>query len=120
MAIGLSKCSVVIFLRQLFTHSNTRIWRTCTAFIVLLVLWPCGVTLSISINSSNQCVGQGATEAACQIRVESEMTRWKVVVGVDACLEAMLVILPATLFSTLQMRINRKVMVTSAFAFRLG
>lgn len=40
--------------------------------------------------------------------------------GIDVCLEATLVMLPAYLFSTVKMSVKRKFVVTSAFVFRCG
>ena len=47
------------------------------------------------------------------------MVRRKVVTALDVLLEIGLLVLPAYLFSTLRMSVERKLTVTAAFGFRL-
>ncbi|KAK5120384.1 hypothetical protein LTR85_006323 [Meristemomyces frigidus] len=48
------------------------------------------------------------------------MTRWKLVTAIDVCFEIAMVLVPAYVFSTLQMSVQRKITVMAAFAFRVG
>ena len=48
-AIGLTKCSVILFLRGLFTKENKKAWILCTVLMVVLGLWTFGSTIAISV-----------------------------------------------------------------------
>ncbi|KAK3073972.1 hypothetical protein LTR53_003976 [Teratosphaeriaceae sp. CCFEE 6253] len=120
LTLGLSKCAVIAFLRQLFTRNNNRIWRGCTALLLLLGAWTCVSTIMVGVGARIRCLLSGGQDASCHDTIRSQVLRWEVLVGVDSCLEAVLVVVPGYVFNTLQMRVRRKVTVTTAFAFRLG
>ena len=133
ITLGLSRCCLVLFFRQLFTKSNWKIWRACTILVAVLICWTVASTLTVAYSGSPGGILESDGESDCGNRVRTsaaivhfhyrltafQRIHWQVVVAIDVCFEALMVIMPAYVFSTLQMTITRKVTVTLAFGFRL-
>ncbi|KAH9826560.1 hypothetical protein Tdes44962_MAKER00524 [Teratosphaeria destructans] len=114
LVTGLTKCALVLFIRQLFTEDNGRQWRICTAAIGVMSLW---TVLSPMIVSIGCRPGQAVdpTLSYCT----GDLTRWRFVAAIDFVLEFALLALPAFLFGSVRMHLSKKLTVLMAFAFRL-
>lgn len=67
LAVGFSKCSVILFLRQLFAGTADKGWNICNIFLLATGIWTVASALVVSagcppsgallLESSSQCSG---------------------------------------------------------------
>ena len=133
VAVSLSKCCILLFIRQLFTKENKKAWKLCTISLSVVACWAVASALVISVGCSPRETLQGDSVTFCSANVSIEnrlqqehaltfrfqAIRWKLVTALDVVFEAILVILPCYLFSSVRMNMKRKATVISAFAFRV-
>jgi hypothetical protein len=115
-SLGFSKCSVILFLRQLFTRANYKAWNLCTGLLLAAACW---TVISVIVVSAG-CSASGALAHEAQAHCSSDVSRWKAVTGIDVCFELILVIIPAYLFSPVKINLEKKLAVFGAFVFRVG
>ncbi|KAF2764012.1 hypothetical protein EJ03DRAFT_42942 [Teratosphaeria nubilosa] len=114
LVTGLTKCALVLFIRQLFTKDDGKQWRLCTAAIGVMSLWTVVSPMIVSIGCHpGQAVDP--TLSYCT----GDLTRWRIVAAVDFVLEFVLLALPAFLFGPVRMDLSKKLTILMAFAFRL-
>ncbi|KAK5740130.1 hypothetical protein LTR17_004842 [Elasticomyces elasticus] len=112
---GLTKCTVALFIRQVVTRENRRAWMASTVVLAIMLSWTIISPIAISISMSATEVVQ---TSASRYR-DSDIVRWRTISSLDLVLECGLVLLPLFLFSTIQMSVQKRAIVISAFAFRI-
>ncbi|KAF2201257.1 hypothetical protein GQ43DRAFT_471961 [Delitschia confertaspora ATCC 74209] len=115
LALCLSKCSVILLIRRVFTQDLINFWLICNVLLVLSWVWAivsmvligagCSISNYIPPTANNGCTGFAA--------------RWDFVIALDAFIEFAMVALPVYFLWGLQMAFNLKSRVVLAFAFRL-
>ncbi|KAK4550011.1 hypothetical protein LTR36_002978 [Oleoguttula mirabilis] len=113
------------------TDHQTALWITTSlslvySFLILLVRLAAKYK-SLGLDDAALGLAYAASLAqwtvvykALGVGAGKDVTRWKIVTAVDVCFEAAMVLVPAYVFSKLQMSFKRKVTVISAFSFRIG
>jgi len=130
LALGLAKTSVVLFIRQLFTQSNAKVWRFCTIGATVTAAWAFVACLAVSIGCSpesavqddGQCRGDVRQEAGLHrisMLIRLQIFRWISVVVLDTLFEIAILASAAKMFAELQMNRHKKTVVMLAFAFRI-
>lgn len=52
LVVGLTKCCVTLFVRQLFSKQNKEAWRLCNASLAVMAGWTVAATLAVSVGCS--------------------------------------------------------------------
>lgn len=115
-SLGLTKCTVILFVQQLFTKAHQRAWMLCLIGGVVVAAWTLIAPAAISIG----CHPAQSASTDAQTICPSEIYRWRIIAAIDCVLEVSLVALTSYLISDIQMNRKKKIMVMLAFAFRIG
>ncbi|OCK81367.1 hypothetical protein K432DRAFT_450183 [Lepidopterella palustris CBS 459.81] len=114
-SLCLSKCSVILLIRRVFTRDMKSFWVICTVMLGAIVVW--GIASIIGI-----CAGCLPTEygaLSTNMKCAGWTLRYKLVVIFDIITETILVLIPIYLVWGIQMSMKLKLRVIIAFAFRL-
>ncbi|KAJ9630758.1 hypothetical protein H2203_001282 [Taxawa tesnikishii (nom. ined.)] len=112
IAVALSKCSIVFFIRRLFTRDHKGAWMICNGMQALIGIWTIVSMLLLTI-------GCGPSSKLAGDKCNGQLTRWTVVVSLDGILEIVFVAMAVFLITPLQMAFKIKAAVCLAFSFRL-
>ncbi|KAF2192178.1 hypothetical protein K469DRAFT_620199 [Zopfia rhizophila CBS 207.26] len=115
IALCLSKCSLVLTIRALFTRDLKTQWQVSNIAIGTICAWGAASALTISVDCSPNYVVLGQQNVKCA----NHVIRLRAIFISDVMLECAIVILPALFLISVSMAWNRKLLVTVAFAFRL-
>ncbi|KAG9720581.1 hypothetical protein KCU78_g14913, partial [Aureobasidium melanogenum] len=114
LAYTLSKVSLALFVRRLFTH-NTRLNAVlCWLLLGITVAWSVVALFVLLVNCSPYHFFSQAQKCA------SYMVRWRFITIFDIVTEAALMIVPSYLVSGVLIGSRPKMLVMTAFAFRLA
>lgn len=130
VALGLSKASVILLIKRLFTRDFHSAWLICNILLGLVAAWVIASILILTINCGpesklldHRCTGQVGFKTYLQrftILISSQVVRWSIVAAIDGLFEASIMILSVVLVWPLQMGLDIKVSVVFAFFFRIG
>ncbi|GAB7352979.1 hypothetical protein MBLNU459_g3546t2 [Dothideomycetes sp. NU459] len=112
VALGLSKCSVICFMKRLFTRELRSAWIICNIALGMVGLWTLASILILTI-------GCGPASNVAGDRCIGMVLRWGIVSGIDGLFELGIVLLSVILVLPLQMSSDIKLAVVSAFVFRI-
>ncbi|KAH8708381.1 hypothetical protein GQ44DRAFT_691168 [Phaeosphaeriaceae sp. PMI808] len=115
IALCLSKCSLLLTIRALFTYELKRQWWASNIAIAVICAWGAASALTISVDCSPNYIVLGQQNVECA----NHVTRLLAIFISEVMLECVIVILPAIFLTSISMRCNEKVLVIVAFAFRL-
>ncbi|KAK3723948.1 hypothetical protein LTR37_001432 [Vermiconidia calcicola] len=115
-SLGLTKCTVILFVQQLFTKAHQRAWILCLIGGVVVAAWTLIAPAAISIG----CHPAQSASTDAQTICPSEIYRWRIIAAIDCVLEVSLVASASYLISDIQINRKKKIMVMLAFAFRIG
>ncbi|KAH0020039.1 hypothetical protein KCU80_g16870, partial [Aureobasidium melanogenum] len=110
---ALSKCSVIFFMKRLFSTDNRTAKILCNGLLGSVAVWVLASILGLSISCS------AATKFALEHRCSGQITRWSVVTTFDSLFEIAIFLLSIILVVPLQMTTEIKLSVVFAFSFRL-
>lgn len=75
LAVCLSKCTVFLFIRNLFTHETYGTWRACNIFSALTLCWGVASVLIVGVGCpSTHLLSQPARTCASEVRVAHRVT----------------------------------------------
>lgn len=112
IGLALSKCSVVFFMKRLFTRDFRVAWMICNILLATIAVW---VVASILI----LVIGCGPSSKLLGDRCPGQILRWGIVAALDSVLEFVIMILAVVLVWPLQMSFEIKLTVVFAFFFRI-
>lgn len=72
LSIELSKCSVILFLRQIFTRANKGAWNVCTAVLIGTTIWTVVSVLAVSV----RCDAVGALQRESMAQCPGDVSYW--------------------------------------------
>ncbi|KAG9632702.1 hypothetical protein KCU95_g15168, partial [Aureobasidium melanogenum] len=110
---ALSKCSVIFFMKRLFSTDNRTAKILCNGLLVSVAVWMLASILGLSISCS------AATKFDLEHRCSGQITRWSIVTTFDSLFEIAIFLLSIILVVPLQMTTEIKLSVVFAFSFRL-
>ncbi|KAG9829778.1 hypothetical protein KCU98_g14036, partial [Aureobasidium melanogenum] len=110
---ALSKCSVIFFMKRLFSTDNRTAKILCNGLLVSVAVWVLASILGLSISCS------AATKFDLEHRCSGQITRWSIVTTFDSLFEIAIFLLSIILVVPLQMTTEIKLSVVFAFSFRL-
>ncbi|KAG9947976.1 hypothetical protein KCU85_g5335, partial [Aureobasidium melanogenum] len=110
---ALSKCSVIFFMKRLFSTDNRTAKILCNSLLISVAVWMLASILGLSISCS------AATKFDLEDRCSGQITRWSVVATFDSLFEIAIFLLSIILVVPLQMTTEIKLSVVFAFSFRL-
>ncbi|KAI4762874.1 hypothetical protein E4T52_05109 [Aureobasidium sp. EXF-3400] len=113
IANALSKCSVIFFMKRLFSTDNRTARILCNSLLALVAVWVLASILALSISCGP------ATKFALEHRCSGQITRWSLVATFDSLFEIAIFLLSIILVTPLQMTSEIKMSVIFAFCFRL-
>ncbi|THZ76048.1 hypothetical protein D6C85_02512 [Aureobasidium pullulans] len=113
-AYTLSKVSLALFVRRLFTHNRRLNTALCWSLLGITVAWGVVALFVLLINCSPHHFF--SKRNTCP----SYITRWRAVTTFDIITEAALMIVPSYLVSGVMLGSRPKMLVMTAFAFRLA
>ncbi|KAK6392273.1 hypothetical protein LTR65_003729 [Meristemomyces frigidus] len=113
---GLTKCTVLLFIRQIFTRGGIKAWTICNAAAIATAVWAAAAPLIASLGCRPKRTIASSSGAYCS----GDIGRWRAIATIDIILEVGLAVLPAYLFSSLQMKRREKLTVIALFSFRIG
>ncbi|CAD0082702.1 unnamed protein product [Aureobasidium vineae] len=114
LAYTLSKVSLALFVRRLFTH-NTRLNAVlCWSLLSLTIAWGVVALFVLLIDCSPYHFFSQA------VKCPSYIARWRAVTILDIITEAALMVVPSYLVSGVMIGSRPKMLVMTAFAFRLA
>ncbi|KAL8717406.1 MAG: hypothetical protein Q9225_005337 [Loekoesia sp. 1 TL-2023] len=116
LSLGFAKCSIILFLRLFFKGTINKAWSICNALLIGISCWTAVSVLAVSIS----CHPSGALRQESRAQCPGDLTRWRVVTGLDVCLEIILVMIPVYLFRSVQISRTRKLTIFGAFVPRIG
>lgn len=111
----LSKCSVLLTTRQLFTRDKTKVWVTCN--IGIGIITACAVASSLAVSVA--CSPDHIIEQEENFHCGNDVLRLQLATTLDIFTELMIVAVPAVFIQPLRMSFRRKLLVLFAFSFRL-
>ncbi|KEQ93655.1 hypothetical protein AUEXF2481DRAFT_6721 [Aureobasidium subglaciale EXF-2481] len=114
LAYTLSKVSLALFVRRLFTHNRLLNTILCWSLLGVTIIWGVVALFVLLIKCSPYHFFSKAA------RCPSYITRWRVVTVFDILTEAALMIVPSYLVSGVMLGSRPKMLVMTAFAFRLA
>ncbi|KAI4734649.1 hypothetical protein E4T50_14837 [Aureobasidium sp. EXF-12298] len=115
LAHTLSKVSLALFVRRLFTHNRTLNAILCWSLLGMTIAWGVVSLFVLFINCSPHHFFS-STAARCP----SYIDRWRAVTVFDIITEAALMIVPSYLVSGVMIGAHAKLLVMTAFASRLA
>ncbi|KAI4731040.1 hypothetical protein E4T49_01085 [Aureobasidium sp. EXF-10728] len=110
---ALSKCSVIYFMKRLFSTDNRTARILCNGLLTMVGVWALASLLALSISCG------AATKFALEHRCTGQTTRWIVVATFDSVFELAIFALSIILVVPLQMTTEIKASVMFAFSWRL-
>ncbi|KAH0385764.1 hypothetical protein KCU92_g3199, partial [Aureobasidium melanogenum] len=110
---ALTKCSVIFFMKRLFSTDNRTAKIICNSLLGLVAVWMLASILGLNISCG------AATKFALEHRCSGQITRWSVVATFDSLFEIAIFLLSIILVVPLQMTTEIKLSVVFAFSFRL-
>ncbi|KAG9677807.1 hypothetical protein KCU99_g4461, partial [Aureobasidium melanogenum] len=110
---ALTKCSVIFFMKRLFSTDNRTAKIICNSLLGLVAMWMLASILGLNISCG------AATKFALEHRCSGQITRWSVVATFDSLFEIAIFLLSIILVVPLQMTTEIKLSVVFAFSFRL-
>ncbi|ORY19017.1 hypothetical protein BCR34DRAFT_472648 [Clohesyomyces aquaticus] len=115
LALALSKCSVILLVRRVFSRDMKHFWTICNVILGFCCIWgvASAILVSAGCDASKYMPPQG--NETCR----GFAARWDIVVALDVFLELVMFVLPIYFLWGLQMAIDLKARVVLAFAFRL-
>ncbi|THW11834.1 hypothetical protein D6C98_02115 [Aureobasidium pullulans] len=113
IANALSKCSVIFFMKRLFSTDNRTARILCNSLLGLVAVWTLASILALTITCGP------STKFALQDRCSGQITRWSLVATFDSLFEIAIFLLSILLVVPLQMTREIKLSVVFAFSFRL-
>lgn len=132
LAVGLTKISVVLFIKRLLTQELRMAWYATWAALGMTVAWTIASVLLVSVGcipenavfQPQQCTGMvrilhPKSFPDFLILTACQTVRWGIVIATDAFLELAYVALAVALVMPLQMKTSIKITVIAAFAFRI-
>lgn len=90
LALAFSKCTVFLFIRNLFTHETKGVWRACNILSALAMCWGVVSILIVSIGCSTTDLLSGSSQS-CSAEVRgkrSRLTGWGIWVDEAADIDA--------------------------------
>ncbi|KAF2713002.1 hypothetical protein K504DRAFT_461591 [Pleomassaria siparia CBS 279.74] len=114
LALGISKCSVLMFVRGIFDHS-TRVVLVVHVTIGIVVAWGLAGALAVSVGTSPDKIADGLNFA----HATNDILRLKVITIIDIVTEIVILLLPIVPLFKIQMSWQRKLIVIIAFSFRI-
>ncbi|OAL45868.1 hypothetical protein IQ07DRAFT_683781 [Pyrenochaeta sp. DS3sAY3a] len=115
LSLCLSKCSLLLTIRALFTFEFKTQWWACSIGIAAICVWGLASALAISVDCSPTFVVLGQQNVRCP----NHVTRLLAIFISDIVLECAIVLLPALFLIGINMAWSEKTLVIMAFAFRL-
>ncbi|KAI4814806.1 hypothetical protein E4T44_10664 [Aureobasidium sp. EXF-8845] len=113
IANGLSKCSVIFFMKRLFSTDNRTARILCNSLLAMVAAWVLASIMGLSISCGP------ATKLSLEHRCSGQITRWSLVATFDSLFEIAIFLLSIILVVPLQMTSEIKISVIFAFCFRL-
>jgi hypothetical protein len=123
-----AKLSVLYLLRRLFARDEKNTALICDVSMGITALRGLSSVLLDTVHCSSQtifvehCHSQVSSNNICHFKsllTTSSITRWSIITALDVTTEAFTLILPSYLVWQVQMRVETKLRVIAAFAFRL-
>lgn len=115
IALCLSKCSLLLTIRALFTYDFKRQWWASNVAIAIICAWGAASALTISVDCSPNYIVLGQQNVECA----NHVTRLLAIFISEIMLECAIVIIPALFLISINMAWSEKILVIIAFAFRL-
>jgi hypothetical protein len=115
LSLCLSKCSLLLTIRALFTYEFKRQWWASSIAIATICAWGLASALAISVDCSPSFVVLGQQNVRCT----NHVTRLLAIFISEIMLECAIVLLPALFLISINMAWSEKILVILAFAFRL-
>ncbi|KAI5245827.1 hypothetical protein E4T43_03014 [Aureobasidium subglaciale] len=110
---ALTKCSVIFFMKRLFSTDNRTARLLCNSLLGAVGVWVLASILGLNIACGP------STKFALSDRCSGQITRWSVVATFDSLFELAIFFLSIILVVPLQMTREIKLSVVFAFSFRL-
>ncbi|KAF1991535.1 hypothetical protein K402DRAFT_388936 [Aulographum hederae CBS 113979] len=110
----MSKCSVILLIRRVFTRDLQVFYWTSTVILVVLVVW--GIASMIAVSAA--CMPEHIFPGPENLQCPNDILRWKLVVIFDVITEAVIIVLPLIFVSPIRMSLSHKARVVLAFLFR--
>jgi hypothetical protein len=115
MSLCLSKCSIILLIRRVFTRDLAQFWLICNMLLAFSVAWAVASIILVTVGCSSSTYIPPRGDDSCV----GLAVRWDVVVALDVFTEFVMIVLPIYFLWSLQMSMNLKARVVIAFAFRL-
>jgi hypothetical protein len=116
IALALAKCSTIMFVQRILSRDLRQLYLVCYGLLAVFALWAVGSMIALGVDCKGSHYVSEDIAAVCG----HQGTRWAIISAFDSLTELFLILMPSIVVWPLQLSINLKVQVVTAFVFRAG